>query len=335
MADGLVSSFSSFAPSCFSTLSGAVTQGPSLKGLLGAGLAIAIWGVSPMPMSTADGIAAMAIALPAGTWSRVSSGFFGAACLGPVLAPAAALLVQLVTRHGASRSFRWSGSFLTGRPVPSRPGDPLRKPAGSASTDRSARLGTGRLTGVARLVAGAHETPSAPPISPRRKPIRKAPKFETTRETRESRIAATPAKHAGGGLEPHGQTEHDQQYADDQRAGAGGGRHADGQGTDREIRVRDVHDREAGQQSQQSAPVRAVSAPLPERNPLPADGLDQPWSRVGAHVVQLLGTGKSVVLSWVRSCAPGVRARGTADSPYSSRPRPHAQCVSSTRSCPC
>jgi hypothetical protein len=36
-------------------------------------------GVSPMPMSTAVGIAAMAITLPAGTWILVSSDFLGAA----------------------------------------------------------------------------------------------------------------------------------------------------------------------------------------------------------------------------------------------------------------
>jgi hypothetical protein len=37
------------------------------------------WGVSPMPMSTAVGMAAMAITLPAGTWILVSSDFLGAA----------------------------------------------------------------------------------------------------------------------------------------------------------------------------------------------------------------------------------------------------------------
>ncbi|MGW1257883.1 hypothetical protein ACWD5Q_22515 [Streptomyces sp. NPDC002513] len=36
-------------------------------------------GVSPIPMRTAVGIAARAIALPAGTWNRVNSGFLGAA----------------------------------------------------------------------------------------------------------------------------------------------------------------------------------------------------------------------------------------------------------------
>jgi hypothetical protein len=45
-------------------------------------------GVKPMPMSTAVGIAAMAIALPAGTWNLVNSGFLGAACRGPTLVPA-------------------------------------------------------------------------------------------------------------------------------------------------------------------------------------------------------------------------------------------------------
>jgi hypothetical protein len=42
-------------------------------------------GVNPMPMRTAVGIAAMAIALPAGIWNLVNSGFLGAAWRGPVL----------------------------------------------------------------------------------------------------------------------------------------------------------------------------------------------------------------------------------------------------------
>lgn len=41
--------------------------------------------VKPMPMRTAVGIAAMAIALPAGMWNLVNSGFLGAAWRGPVL----------------------------------------------------------------------------------------------------------------------------------------------------------------------------------------------------------------------------------------------------------
>ncbi|CAM5342780.1 hypothetical protein STENM223S_04826 [Streptomyces tendae] len=42
-------------------------------------------GVNPIPMRTAVGIAAMAIALPAGMWNLVNNGFLGAAWRGPVL----------------------------------------------------------------------------------------------------------------------------------------------------------------------------------------------------------------------------------------------------------
>jgi hypothetical protein len=55
------------------------------KGFFGSSSADARRGVSPMPMSTAVGMAAMAIALPAGTCSLVSSDFLGAAWRGPVL----------------------------------------------------------------------------------------------------------------------------------------------------------------------------------------------------------------------------------------------------------
>jgi len=54
------------------------------KGFFGSSSADARRGVSPMPMSTAVGMAAMAIALPAGTCSLVSSDFLGAAWRGPV-----------------------------------------------------------------------------------------------------------------------------------------------------------------------------------------------------------------------------------------------------------
>jgi hypothetical protein len=47
--------------------------------------ALASVGVKPIPMSTAVGIAARAIALPAGMWNLVNSGFLGAAWRGPVL----------------------------------------------------------------------------------------------------------------------------------------------------------------------------------------------------------------------------------------------------------
>lgn len=56
---------------------------------VGASSARASVGVNPMPMRTAVGIAAMAIALPAGMWNLLNSGFFGAACRGPVLTSAA------------------------------------------------------------------------------------------------------------------------------------------------------------------------------------------------------------------------------------------------------
>lgn len=46
---------------------------------LGCSSARASVGVNPMPMRTAVGIAAMAIALPAGMWNLVNSGFLGAA----------------------------------------------------------------------------------------------------------------------------------------------------------------------------------------------------------------------------------------------------------------
>jgi len=52
--------------------------GPSLS-------AIARLAVNPMPMRTAEGIAARAIALPAGMWNLLNSGFLGAAWRGPVL----------------------------------------------------------------------------------------------------------------------------------------------------------------------------------------------------------------------------------------------------------
>jgi hypothetical protein len=55
------------------------------KGFFGSSSADARRGVRPMPMSTAVGMAAMAIALPAGTCSLVSSDFRGAAWRGPVL----------------------------------------------------------------------------------------------------------------------------------------------------------------------------------------------------------------------------------------------------------
>ncbi|GAA2887871.1 hypothetical protein GCM10010524_20140 [Streptomyces mexicanus] len=42
--------------------------------------------MKPIPTMTAVGIAAMAIALPAGMWNLVNSGFLGAAWRAPVLA---------------------------------------------------------------------------------------------------------------------------------------------------------------------------------------------------------------------------------------------------------
>jgi len=54
-------------------------------------------GVSPMPIRTAVGIAARAIALPAGMWNLVNSGFLGAAWRGPVLTRDSSTSVPWVT----------------------------------------------------------------------------------------------------------------------------------------------------------------------------------------------------------------------------------------------
>ena len=59
-------------------------MGPGANGM-SLSSASASLGVSPMPTNTAVGIAASAIALPAGIWSLVSSDFRGAACRGPFL----------------------------------------------------------------------------------------------------------------------------------------------------------------------------------------------------------------------------------------------------------
>jgi hypothetical protein len=60
-----------------------LTQGPALNVLDGWSSACARCGVSPMPMSTAVGMAASATAFPAGTCSLVSSDLRGAAWRGP------------------------------------------------------------------------------------------------------------------------------------------------------------------------------------------------------------------------------------------------------------
>jgi hypothetical protein len=65
--------------------SDAVAHDAPENGFFGSSFACASRGVMPMPISTAVGMAAMAIALPAGICSLVSSDFLGAACLGPVL----------------------------------------------------------------------------------------------------------------------------------------------------------------------------------------------------------------------------------------------------------
>ena len=59
--------------------------------------AIASEDVNPKPMSTAVGIATEAIALPAGMWNLVNSGFLGAACRGPVLTRDSSTSVPWVT----------------------------------------------------------------------------------------------------------------------------------------------------------------------------------------------------------------------------------------------
>jgi hypothetical protein len=53
--------------------------------------------VKPIPTITAVGIATVAIALPAGMWSLVNSGFLGAACRGPVLTRDSSTSVPWVT----------------------------------------------------------------------------------------------------------------------------------------------------------------------------------------------------------------------------------------------
>lgn len=192
--------FASLAACCASCScwSGAVTHGPSLNGLSGTGLAMASWGVMPMPISTAVGIAAIAIALPAGMCSRVSSGFLGAACRGPLRAPPAAFSARR-SSPGTVPPFVPSAGL-----APAGPSDALPAPGPAAavtgSTPPPGPPPAGRAGSPASPLAsadafpGAQETPSAPPISPSRKPITRPPKFEMTRETRESRIAATPAK---------------------------------------------------------------------------------------------------------------------------------------------
>jgi hypothetical protein len=54
-------------------------------------------GVSPIPMRTAVGMAARAIALPAGMWNLVNSGFLGAAWRGPVLTRDSSTSVPWIT----------------------------------------------------------------------------------------------------------------------------------------------------------------------------------------------------------------------------------------------
>lgn len=53
--------------------------------------------VNPIPMRTAVGIATVAIALPAGMWNLVNSGFLGAAWRGPVLTRDSSTSVPWVT----------------------------------------------------------------------------------------------------------------------------------------------------------------------------------------------------------------------------------------------
>lgn len=64
-----------------------VTQGPGAKGMSPSS-ARASLGVRPMPTNTAVGMAASAIALPAGPWILFSSDLRGAACRGPCFASA-------------------------------------------------------------------------------------------------------------------------------------------------------------------------------------------------------------------------------------------------------
>jgi hypothetical protein len=103
-------SFSSSVSSALSLASSASTQSlySSIVRFFEDGLSSA-WasvGVNPMPMRIAVGIEAMAIALPAGTLSRVNKGFFGAACRGPVL-----------SRDSPAESAYWTSSAGTVPPV--------------------------------------------------------------------------------------------------------------------------------------------------------------------------------------------------------------------------
>ncbi len=81
------------ADGSFSASSRAATQSlySSAVRLLEVGFAVSLpsarasVGVNPIPMRTAVGIAARAIAFPAGMWNLVNNGFLGAAWRGPVL----------------------------------------------------------------------------------------------------------------------------------------------------------------------------------------------------------------------------------------------------------
>ncbi len=157
-------------------------------------------GVKPIPISTAVGIAAMAIAFPAGMWNLVNSGFLGAACRGPVLTRDASTSAPWVTSSAAlclpfapfaglvpDRSF--------GSPVAAAPSagpetvDSGKAPSGAPPcTPASAR------SSCSDASPGTHDTAIAPPTRAKRKPMRKPPRFDTGMDTNASRIAATPAK---------------------------------------------------------------------------------------------------------------------------------------------
>ncbi len=290
-----------------SALSDWVTQGPGLNGFLGMSSACARCGVRPMPMSTAVGMAASATALPAGTCSLVSSDLRGAAWRGPEVAvargPSLVGRLSLVTQHGASRSPRWTrrrgarpraparaaervpagrtaarGPVAAGSSSPSEPGAP------SGSSALLSRVVRGRGAGRPRdgeCAADQREQETdqeAAEVGDHQRHQREQDRGDTGEDPYRA-------------LEPHGQTEDEQQDADDQRAGARGRGHPDGQLAEREVRVREVRDRHARQRGS-AGPPRTGAATASGGRPA-ADVADAGTQscRLGAHGKQLPGTG--------------------------------------------
>ena len=329
--------------------------------------ALASVGVNPMPMRTAVGMAARAIALPAGMWNLVNSGFLGAACRGPVLARDSSHrspVGHLVSRHCASRSPRSSGSFLTGRRLVGR--RPVRRSAAAGSgaspvqVDRAVLCRSrepsrrcGRVLGsrdcrrpyVAALASaspGAQAMASAPPISASRKPKRKPPRLETGMDTSASRIAAIPAKVRTCFWNHRLTPEHHQQHADDQ-----GARRPpvvdmrEREMAELEVRVREVHDREAAEQDQQTRPERAG---CPARRGSAAGGRGDslrsaPGSRRSWKTAPWNGVAVRSSYGTYERRSRTDRARrsrhGETDGRAATAPSPAQGVLSSTPRCPC